>query len=199
MLIVDPAPLWPTDPEFACVLDAAGLRIPFNALPECLTAADAGSPEALHAALLRMFQHPQARTMEQCLAIWALDHPYPARSSGRSSTILYIEIAIGSLYGRWSPGKLANLVTDDLVKSDAPPASDDLGELARYDRNWSFYSRAVARHGPLRIWWLDGAALSTAGVPPAGSRMGVARHWEHALLTAYKAHHGHYPLKNRRA
>lgn len=184
---------WPNDLHFSTVLGAVSLREnPFCQLPERVTEQDVLDPSAMATNLRRTFHCPAASQGSNLVVVWALSNPYTHLGGLKySSTIVYVEKTNGSVMGRWPNRYLKFLASDSgsegLMELDLP-------ELAAQDHNYTFYSTAVKRFGPLSIWVASAEQLDSA----SGLSLLKSREWESRLLRKYREVHGCLPLKNRR-
>lgn len=173
-------------------------RFPFRELSDHIAPSDAADRERLVAAFCRVFHAPDARQAKNIVFIWAVDRPFQhERGHQFASTVSYIEMTKGSLTGRW-PKAYFRRITRDKPVGETPFAPDSLQQLADRDRNWSFYSRLIREHGPLRVWYASLDDLNGAALDAETNALSTVREWERRLIKSYRRLHGCRPLKNRR-
>jgi len=109
-----------------------------------------------------------------------------------------IEISKGTLAGRWPKRFFHNITRDYTHKGEASTGAG-LQELADRDKNFSFYSRLIQEHGPLRVWYATLDELNAAAKKANLSERTTVREWERHLIKSYRGIHGcqRRPLKNR--
>lgn len=186
------------DPHFNSIVATVIGQWPLRELPERLEPSDAVDPKTLRAAFKRVMHCEAARKAKNIIFIWAVEKPYIHDSGNRlASTIAYIEITKNALSVRWPQRFFFNITSDYRHKGDAA-ADAGLEELARKDKNFSFYSRLIREHGPMRIWYANLEDIQTAGIDGEKDRWTSVRACEKALIQAYRKVHGVRPLKNRR-
>jgi hypothetical protein len=186
--------MWHGDETFGEILRQHLRFSPFIQLPHDISSEHAATPVTLLDRLVQAFHSPEARDASEVVIIWALARPYVHSDGNREpSTIIYIEKTINSIAWRWPRRYLRYLTTDD---GNGGPSSlpDTLRQRAWLDWNWSFYSEAIRRHGPLVIWWATVRRLNEA----SGLSLRGPREWERRLNEGYRASYGCLPLKNRR-
>lgn len=186
------------DAQFNQVVNTWFAQFPFRELGDHIAQSEAENREMLRTAFCRVFHAPDARQARNIVFIWAVDRPFQhERGHQLVSTISYIEMTKGSLAGRW-PKQYFRRITRNKALGETPNAPDSLQQLADRDQNWSFYSRLIQDHGPLRVWYASLDDLNAAAVDPESNRLHTVRDWERRLIKSYRRLHGCRPLKNRR-
>lgn len=183
----------PKFPELDELLKSAALSAVFKPLPGCIFPEDAQTPEQLCLGFQRIFRTPDAATARDVVFLWVVDNQYIHHEFNKlPSGIVYIEKSDRSISNRWP-----NAYFKRITRNSKRVLSSDVSTLRPYadaDLNWTFYSRLVREHGPLRVWWATRSALNAA----SGLAIKTAAEWESHILKMYMLSHGCRPLKNRR-
>jgi hypothetical protein len=168
------------------------LAASFEELPAAVLRSDASSTESLLEAFKKVFHSPPAKANRDVVFVWAVDNPYTHDIESRSqSKLVYIEKTKWNIATRWRTSGL-RLLTADHEDGEVRDTSS-LRSYADVNRNWSFYSRLIQKHGPMRIWWATCQNLNEL----SGWMVKDSEGWEQHLLALYQAKHGCRPLKNR--
>lgn len=183
----------PRFPELDQLLKSAALSAAFKPLPGSVFPEDAESPERLCHGFQRIFRTAEAAAARDVVFLWVVDNSYLHHEYNKlPSSIVYIEKSDRSISNRW-PNSYFKRITRDSKRV----LLADVGGLRQYsdaNLNWTFYSRLVREHGPLRVWWATRSALNAA----SGLTIKTAAEWEGHILKLYMLNHGCRPLKNRR-
>ncbi|MFO1244729.1 MAG: hypothetical protein U1E71_06035 [Ramlibacter sp.] len=179
------------DPIFNQILIESFGASPFKPLPGDIRHDDASSATALIAAFKRVFNCEKAREVSNVVFYWCVSTPY-VHTDGKQfpSTISYIEIATGTLSGRWT--------SFSFLREGEEDAPGDLRHLAKNNDNLAFYSRLIREYGPMRVLYATLDDMNTSALRHEKQKRENVRDWERHLLKAYKTAHGVLPLKNRR-
>lgn len=184
----------PNDPLFNRITEKWFKHFPFRELSDHVKPNEADDREGVVESFCRVFHAPDAYTAQNIVFFWAVDRPYQhEKGHGFESTISYIEMTKGALARRWPRGYFRN-ITYNKPLGDKPIVQTSLQQLADKDQNWSFYSRLIREHGPLRVHYATLTELNNVGY----STMHTVREWERTLIKAYRGVHGCRPVKNRR-
>jgi hypothetical protein len=168
---------------------------PFRCLDQRVAPSDTESPERRKDGFARLLcSHDARNARNDIVFIWSLDHAY-IHDDGtcEPSSVVYIEKTKNSIRDRWFRW-IWCLVQDWTVKTSIRPPTRR--ELAKLDRNFTFYKDVIGQFGPLRIWWADVSKLNQCRVPTT-AELKTARAWENRLLRLYVARYRCLPLKNR--
>jgi hypothetical protein len=187
----------PNDEHFNSILNRTFQTSPFRLLSDHIAPEETVDKETLLKAFQRVFHSTEAKAAKNVVFIWAVDNPFVHECGNQlHSTISYIEITKGRLATRW-PTRYLLKILHDKHRSE-PVGNMGLQELAKKDKNFTFYSRLISEHGPLRVWYANLTELNSTALDPAKSSRTTVREWEKNLIKAYRRVHGCRPLKNRR-
>ena len=185
------------DKNFLKVIDSSLSTFPFQQLAGCITSGQATSCDSLYGAFIALFHGAGARVPSNIVFIWAMDHPYRHDSGNKlESTVVYIEMSKGTISGRWPKGYFKNLTRDC---SNVALTGIDAGLQELADKNFSFYSRLIQLHGPLRVWYATLENLNSDALKSGKPTYETVREWERVFIKSYRSVHGakRRPLKNR--
>lgn len=187
----------PDDEHFNTVINKLCGGFPFRALTEVLKPHEASDLNTLRQGFERVFHCEDAQAARNVVFFWAVDRPFHHESGHRlASTISYIEITKGSIARRW-PSRYIKKITRDKKTAEGLVVLG-LEQLAKYDKNLSFYSQLIREHGPLRVWYAGLEDLNQCARKANLSELGTIREWERMMIKTYRKLHGGRPLKNRR-
>jgi hypothetical protein len=180
-------------PELPLLLKSEDLAAIFQPLPVEISGKDAETSEDLHAAFTRLFRCEAAKARRNVVFVWTVRTPYQHHTGHKKfSQIVYIEKTKATIWLRWKAAYIKKITTD-YERRPLNHVGMTLREYADADRNFTFYGRMAAEHGPLQIWWAPARELNEV----AGSSLLDSFMWEQMLLARYRQEHGCRPLKNR--